>query len=186
MEIKERKLKGVYEITLKPNIDPRGFFMRTFDAEIFKDADIERNWVQENHSLSRGKGIIRGLHCQLPPKSETKLVRCINGAVFDVYVDLRRTSETFGEWDSIELSAENNKMVYIPRGFAHGFCTLTDCSEVVYKVDNTYSPENEIGILWNDSDIKIDWPTNTPILSVKDESNMLLREFMKTIGGISI
>ena len=109
MEIKERKLKGTFEISLKPHIDSRGFFMRTFDDIIFKENHLERKWVQENHSRSEEKGIIRGLHFQLPPFTETKLVRCIKGAVLDVFVDLREGSETLGHWDSIELSEDNKK-----------------------------------------------------------------------------
>ncbi len=184
MNIKERKLKGVFEISLKPLADNRGFFMRTFDDKIFKEAGLERNWVQENHSRSEEKGIIRGLHFQLPPFTETKMVRCINGAVLDVFVDLRKDSPTFGHWDSIELTAENKKMIFIPRGFAHGFCTLTDISEVVYKVDNYYSPENERGLLWNDKSVGINWPTNKPILSDKDQKNMTFEEFIKEYAGI--
>ncbi len=179
MIIKERKLKGVFEISLKPHQDSRGFFMRTFDESIFKEKGIERHWVQENHSRSEEKGIIRGLHFQLPPFTETKMVRCINGAILDVFVDLRKDSETFGQWDSIELSADNKKMIFIPRGFAHGFCTLTEESEVVYKVDNYYSFENERGLLWNDKIVGIDWPTDNPILSAKDEKNMTFVEFIE-------
>ena len=179
MIIKKRKFEGVYEINLKPHLDARGFFMRTFDESIFKEKGLQRNWVQENHSRSEEKGIIRGLHFQLPPFTETKMVRCINGAVLDVFVDLRKDSKTFGQWDSIELSAENKNMIFIPRGFAHGFCTLTDISEVVYKVDNYYSQENERGLLWNDKAVGINWPTDKPILSAKDEKNMTFLEFVE-------
>lgn len=178
MEIKERKLKGTFEVTLTPILDNRGFFMRTFDDSIFKDNGLERKWIQENHSRSEEKGIIRGLHFQLPPFTETKLVRCIKGAVLDVFVDLRKDSKTFGQWDSLELSEENKKMIFIPRGFAHGFCTLTEISEVLYKVDNFYSPKSERGLLWNDNNIAIQWPTNSPILSEKDKKNMTLQEFI--------
>lgn len=184
MEIKERKLTGVFEITLKPHLDPRGFFMRTFDIEIFKNAGLERIWIQENHSRSEQKGIIRGLHFQLPPFSETKLVRCINGAVLDVFVDLRKDSPTFGQWDSIELSAENKKMIFIPRGFAHGFCTMTNESEVLYKVDNFYNKEAERGLLWNDEELKIVWPDQNHILSEKDQHNMTLKDFKNTTKHI--
>jgi len=186
MEIKERKITGVFEINLKPHQDNRGFFMRTFDDSIFKEMGLERNWVQENHSRSEEEGIIRGLHFQLPPFTETKMLRCINGAVLDVFVDLRKDSDTFGQWDSIELSAENKKMIFIPRGFAHGFCTLTDISEVVYKVDNYYSQENERGLLWSDKNIGIDWPVEHPILSAKDEKNMTLAQFVNEYKAIDI
>lgn len=186
MEIKERKLKGVFEIVLKPNTDSRGFFMRTFDDELFKKAGLERKWVQENHSKSTQEGIIRGLHFQLPPFSETKMVRCINGKILDVFVDLRKNSSTFGKWDSIELSAENKKMIFIPRGFAHGFCTLSENSEVLYKVDNSYSKEHERGLIWNDNQIRIDWPVKDPVLSEKDKINWTLAEFVNKLNGIEL
>ena len=186
MEIKERKLKGTFQITLNPHLDNRGFFMRTYDISIFKDRGIDRKWVQENHSRSEEKGIIRGLHFQLPPFSETKLVRCIKGAVLDVFVDLRKDSKTFGQWDSIELSEKNKKMIYIPRGFAHGFCTLTNVSEVLYKVDNFYTPTAEKGLLWNDKEVNIEWPVENPILSNKDSKNLSLQEFINKYKSIKI
>lgn len=186
MEFKERKLKGVFEINLSPHKDERGFFMRTYDTDLFTQAGIERKWVQENHSRSEQKGIIRGLHFQFPPFSETKLVRCIKGAIYDAFVDLRKNSASFGKWDSIELSEENKKFILIPRGFAHGFCTLTDQSEVIYKVDNYYSKENECGIMWNDSSLNINWPAPSPILSHKDSNNLTLAEFIKTYNSIEI
>lgn len=184
MEIKERKLKGVFEIQLKPILDSRGFFMRSFDFKEFDKFGLNRTWVQENHSLSEEKGIVRGLHFQLPPYSETKLVRCIKGAILDVFVDLRKDSPTFGQWDSIELSAENMKMIFIPRGFAHGFCTLTEVSEVYYKVDNYYNKESERGLMWNDKIVGINWPTSNPILSEKDSNNMTFESFINEIKAI--
>ena len=184
MHFKERKLKGVFEIILNPHVDNRGFFMRTFDEDLFKQNGLERKWLQENHSRSEKKGIIRGLHFQLPPFSETKLVRCIKGTILDVFVDLRENSDTFGRWESIELSEKNKKMIFIPRGFAHGFCTLSHFSEVVYKVDNFYSPEHELGILWNDDELQIKWPVSKPILSEKDKKNLSLKEFIKHYNAI--
>lgn len=186
MEIKKRKLDGVYEITLSPIRDNRGFFMRAFDGELFEKAGIGRPWVQENHSRNEQKNIIRGLHFQFPPFSETKLVRCIRGAVLDVFVDLRHNSPSFGEWDSIELSEENKKMVFIPRGFAHGFCTLSQESEVLYKVDNTYNKEHEGGLLWNDPELGIEWPEGNPVLSAKDEKNQTLKDFVKQFTALKI
>jgi len=186
MEIKERKLKGTFEISLNPHGDSRGFFMRTFDEGIFEGANLKRTWVQENHSSSGRKGIIRGLHFQLPPHAETKMVRCIRGKVLDVFVDLRKGSETFGQWDSIELTEENKKMIFIPRGFAHGFCTLTERSEVLYKVDNYYTPNAERGLLWNDNDLKINWPVESPILSEKDKKNLSLKEFINQYNALTI
>jgi dTDP-4-dehydrorhamnose 3,5-epimerase len=186
MEIRKLSLHGVFEIVLSPHVDQRGFFMRTYDIEIFKIQHLHREWIQENHSRTEQKGIIRGLHFQFPPFSETKLVRCIRGAILDVFVDLRSASSTFGHWDSVKLSERNKTMVFIPRGFAHGFCTLEAKSEVVYKVDNIYSKENESGLLWNDPDLKIHWPVDKPILSEKDKRNMTLKEFIEKYKGIKI
>ncbi|MEW6506948.1 MAG: dTDP-4-dehydrorhamnose 3,5-epimerase [Bacteroidota bacterium] len=186
MEVKELKLNGVYGIILEPLTDERGFFMRTYDRNIFKESGLNKEWVQENHSMTLNKGTIRGLHFQLPPFAETKLVRCIRGEVLDVFVDLRKDSETFGKWDSVILSEENYKMILIPRGFAHGFYTLTDNCEVTYKVDNYYSPAHEIGLLWNDTDLKIKWPEENPILSEKDKKNLTLKEFMNKFNSIEV
>jgi len=179
MEFKKLDIDGLFEINLKPHFDERGFFMRTFDKNEFKNNELQRDWVQENHSRSEKKGIIRGLHFQVEPYSETKLVRCIRGEIFDVAVDLRKGSKTFGKWHGVFLSEENKKMFFISRGFAHGFCTLTDISEVVYKVDNFYSPEYERGLLWNDPDIAIKWPITNPMLSAKDQKNMTLKSLIE-------
>jgi len=186
MEIKNHKLKGVYEIILNPHLDERGFFMRVYDDKLFKEHGINNKWVQENHSFSKNKGIIRGLHFQFPPYAETKLIRCIKGSIMDVFVDLRKNSPTFGKWGSIILSEENKKMILIPRGFAHGFCTLTEKSEVLYKVDNYYAPEYEGGIIWNDPDLNINWPVEHPILSEKDKKNLSFKEFVNIYGGIKL
>ena len=132
MEFKELDIDGLFEINLKPLVDERGFFMRAFDINEFKNHGLQREWVQENHSRSERKGIIRGLHFQVEPFTETKLVRCIRGEIFDVAVDLRKGSKTFGFCRGIILSEENKKMFLIPRGFAHGFCTLSEISEVLY------------------------------------------------------
>ncbi len=186
MKIIERKLKGIFEITLELHEDERGFFMRTYDMKIFKELGIDRTWVQENHSCSVRKGIIRGLHFQLPPYTETKLVRCIRGTVFDVFVDLRKNSPTFGQWGSIELSKDNRKCIYIPRGFAHGFCTLTDISEILYKHDNYYNSDYEDGIIWNDRDLNIKWPVINPLLSKRDQNFRTFEEFVKDYRGIEV
>lgn len=186
MEIKELKLKGVFEIKLNPNIDERGFFMRTFDNKIFEEAGLKHNWVQENHSFTIKKNTIRGLHLQLPPFSESKLIRCIRGKILDVFVDLRKQSSTFGQWDALEISEDAFNAVLIPRGFAHGFCTLTDNCEVIYKVDNYYSPPHEIGLLWNDEYLKIEWPAEKPKLSEKDNKNITLSEFIKKYKSIEV
>lgn len=181
MEIRETELSGVFEITLSPITDERGFFMRTYDISSFEQNGLCTTWLQENHSRSERKGIIRGLHFQVEPFHETKLVRCISGSVWDVAVDLRPESATFGRWISCILSAENRKMLYIPRGFAHGFCTLTSVSEVIYKVDNIYSPFHERGIIWNDAEIGIEWPVSFPVLSEKDRNNMSFKDYKSSL-----
>ena len=186
MYITERELKGVYEITLKPISDSRGYFMRVYDEDVFSKLGLSIKWVQENQSSSERKNIVRGLHFQLPPFTETKLVRCTSGSVLDVFVDLRRESSTLGKWDCIELSDTNKKMIYIPRGFAHGYCTLTDYSTVQYKVDNYYSKESEYGIAWDDTDLQITWPTGNPFLSEKDRRNSGLAEFLDKFKGIDV
>jgi dTDP-4-dehydrorhamnose 3,5-epimerase len=186
MHIIEKKIKGVFEINLKPHKDERGFFMRTYDNKIFEELGIDKKWVQENHSRSMQKGIIRGLHFQVPPFAETKLVRAIRGSVLDVFVDLRKDSPTFAQWDSIILTEDKFNCILIPRGFAHGFCTLTDFCEITYKVDNYYSPEHECGIIWNDKDLNIDWQIDNPILSEKDSKNMCLNDFKTKFEGINI
>ena len=186
MLVKERKIRGAFEIQLDPHEDKRGFFMRVYDDTIFKKYGIHRNWVQENHSRSVEEGVIRGMHFQFPPYTETKLVRVTSGEICDVFIDLRKDSPTFGKWDSIKLSAENKKMIYIPRGFAHGFCTLTKNCEVVYKVDNYYTPDSEGSIRWNDLDLGIGWPVDNPILSKKDSEAKSFREFIETHGGLEV
>jgi len=186
LEVKELEYQGVFEIRLEPFVDNRGFFMRTYDVKLLSERGIDREWVQENHSKSIQKGIIRGLHFQMPPFSETKLIRCIRGKIFDVFVDLRKGSKTFGKWGSLELSEENKKMILIPRGFAHGFCTLTKVSEVIYKVDNLYSRENEGGLIWNDHDLKILWPVEHPIISQKDYNNLTFKEFKEKYNSINV
>lgn len=181
MKIIPRQLNGVFEVHLKPHLDARGFFMRTYECKVFQELGIDRDWVEENHSRSEEKGIIRGLHFQHPPYSETKLIRAVVGSVLDVFVDLRPHSATFGQWDSVELSADNKVAVLVPRGFAHGFCTLTDCSEVVYKVDNVYTPSAESGLIWNDPALNIAWPTQSPILSAKDQAWQTLDALRSTL-----
>lgn len=187
MQIKELNLKGVYEITFEPKCDKRGYFMRTLDNKILSEYGLNRNWVQESQSKSEKRGVIRGLHFQFPPYNETKLVRVIKGEILDVFVDLRKNSPTFGKWDSIKLSEENKKMVYIPRGFAHGFCALTNNCELIYKVDNYYSPEHEGSIIWNDKTINIDWgKIITPIISDKDKTALSFQDFVLKYSGITV
>ncbi len=177
MEIIPLKLKGSYEIRLTPRGDQRGYFMRTYDRQIFLENGLQTEWVQENQSLSTQLHTIRGLHFLLPPHTETKLVRAAQGRILDVFVDLRRDSETFGQWDSVELSEDNNKAVYIPKGFAHGFCTLTERTIVQYKVDSSYVAASDSGIRWDDPTISIDWIARNPILSERDKNLPLLKNF---------
>lgn len=169
MFIKPGSLQGIYDITLAPNLDHRGYFTRMYDVNIMTAHGLHRNWVQENRSFSKQKGTIRGLHFQWEPHAETKLVWVSRGAILDVFVDIRRDSPTFGCYESKLLTEENLAMVYISPGFAHGFCTLTDNCEVMYKVDNTYSPAHEGGILWKDPSLQIPWPVQQPMMSEKDQ-----------------
>lgn len=184
MEFKELKLKGVFEITLIPHFDARGFFSRTFDENIFSQFGITSKWVQENHSGSLKKDTIRGLHFCLHPDTESKLIRCIRGKVFDVFVDLRRDSSTFGKWESIELIENNYKWIFLPKGFAHGFCTLENNCELIYKHDTYFQKESDSGILWNDVNLNIEWPVKNPIISEKDRKLMSFNDFLQNIGGL--
>lgn len=159
-------------------MDERGYFMRTYDERAFTDLQLNDHWSQENQALSTHKGVVRGLHFQRPPNAEVKLVRVVQGAIMDAFVDLRRGSPTYGQWDSIELSQENWKAVYLPKGFAHGYCTLSETSLVLYKVDMPYAPNAEGGIRWDDPGLAIRWPVSDPIVSIKDNSLPLLRDFI--------
>ena len=170
MEIKPLKLAGAYELNLKRLGDARGYFMRFYDRKIFAKHGLQTVWEQESLSFNQAKNTVRGLHFQLPPFAETKIVRVAQGAIFDVLVDLRKQSKTYGEWTAIELSAENDKAVYIPQGFAHGFRTLAENTIVEYKIDAPYQANLSSGIFWNDADLRIDWQTENPITSERDAS----------------
>ena len=150
--------------------DHRGFFSETFNSEKFKLSGLDLSFCQDNHSLSEKAGTLRGLHFQINPYAQGKLLRVTRGAIYDVAVDIRAGSPTFGEWVGYEISAKLWNQIFIPVGFAHGFCTLEDNTEVMYKVTAPYSPENERGLAWNDDELAIDWPidNNAPILSEKD------------------
>jgi dTDP-4-dehydrorhamnose 3,5-epimerase len=179
MEFQKTSLKDAYLI--KPQVfqDERGFFCETYSAKKFAEAGIEANFVQDNHSLSVTKGVLRGLHFQLPKDTQAKLVRVTRGAAYDVIVDLRKDSPTFGKWEGFELRADNFYMLFVPRGFAHGFVTLEDYTEFQYKCDNFYAPQNESGLIWNDPDLKIYWPIENQILSEKDKKLSTFKEFIK-------
>lgn len=185
MIIKEMKFKSVYEIELGPIYDNRGYFKRTYDEIIFEKYGMNKKWVQENQSFTKKVGTVRGLHFQFPPHTETKLIRVVDGTIYDVFVDLRISSKTFGQWDSVILSSDNNKMVFIPKGLAHGFCTLTDNCNVLYKVDNFYNPYAEGGIIWNDKDLNIDWKIDNPIISQKDSNLMTMKNFIEKYKYLS-
>ena len=157
--------------------DHRGFFAETYSRRKYSELGIDVEFVQDNHSISREVGTLRGLHFQAPPHAQYKLVRCGRGALLDVAVDIRRGSPTYGEWKGYELTAENGNQLYVPVGFAHGFVTLEPDSEIVYKCSDYYAPEAEGAILWNDPNICINWPTDAdPIMSDKDAVAPLLSE----------
>jgi len=174
---KHMEIKDV--VIIEPQVfkDDRGFFMETYKKSEFEKADISFNFKQDNHSLSV-KRVLRGLHYQKNPNAQGKLVRCINGEIFDVAVDIRKDSETFGKWVGINLSSENKRMLYIPPGFAHGFLTLSNVAEIHYKMTEEYAPEYERGIIWNDKDISVLWPIDNieaVIVSEKDRNNPALK-----------
>jgi len=169
MNLQKCKLEGVRLITPVVHSDARGFFLESFSARDFEAVGIPCNFVQDNHSMSVEKGVLRGLHFQKPPFEQSKLIRVVRGSILDVIVDCRKISPTFGQWEGFELSAANHAMLYIPAGFAHGFCTLLPNTEVLYKVDNYYSKPHDSGIRWNDPAIGIKWPVITPVLSEKDK-----------------
>ncbi|EFM11921.1 dTDP-4-dehydrorhamnose 3,5-epimerase [Paenibacillus curdlanolyticus YK9] len=176
MKIIHTKLDGVLVIETNVFGDHRGFFTESYNEEKFLAAGIDYKFVQDNHSLSSEAGTVRGLHFQLAPKAQTKLVRVVAGAIYDVAVDLRKDSSTYGQWVGVILSESNKRQLLVPQGFAHGFCTLTPNTQVLYKVDAYYSQEHDRGLLWNDPDIGIEWPTDRVILSDKDKVHPGIRE----------
>ncbi len=176
MIIEAGRIPGVFHIRLAPRGDARGYFMRQYDRALFADAGLPTDWTQENEAVSTARHIVRGLHFQRAPAAETKLIRAVVGAVFDVFVDLRDGSPTFGAVETVVLDAETRNAVLIPKGFAHGYCTLTDYSLVHYKVDSPYTPEMEGGLAWNDPDLGIEWPSADVTLSDKDRAWPRLRD----------
>ena len=172
---KELEIPGIIVIEPKIFRDGRGFFMESYRRSDFVAAGIKEYFVQDNHSRS-SKHVMRGLHCQKDPNAQGKLVRCISGKIFDVAVDLRKGSPTFGRWVGEELSEDNSLMLYIPPDFAQGLVVLSNMAEIVYKCTKEYSPADERGIIWNDPDIDIIWPVQEPILSGKDAENPLLKD----------
>lgn len=171
MVFTETPLAGAYVIDLERRGDARGFFARVFCEEEFAARRLATRFVQANDSLSAQRGTLRGMHYQLAPRAETKLVRCIRGALHDVILDLREGSPTFGESFGVDLTAENRRMVYVPKGFAHGFVTLEDDTEALYLVDEPYAPERERGIRWNDPRFPLAWPIAPVVVSDKDRGH---------------
>jgi dTDP-4-dehydrorhamnose 3,5-epimerase len=174
LNIHETTLPGVLLIEPKVFGDDRGFFMETYRLDLFRAAGITEPFVQDNHSRS-ARGVLRGLHYQ-EPNAQGKLVRCTRGAIFDVAVDIRRDSPAFGKWFGLELSDANKRMLWVPPGFAHGFCALEDDSDLVYKCTTLYDAPSDRSILWNDPEIGIEWPIAEPVLSEKDAKAPRLAE----------
>jgi dTDP-4-dehydrorhamnose 3,5-epimerase len=176
MQFEPLQLEGAYLITPPLVKDDRGYFSVTYQKEPFAELGLVTDWVQDNQSYSH-KDVIRGFHFQLPPHTETKLVRVIHGAILDVIVDLRKASPTFGQSISVHLSDKNRQLLYIPRGFGHGFLALEPHTVLLYKVDNGYAPNANGGLIWNDPTIGFDWGITNPILSEKDQALPTLAEF---------
>ena len=174
MKLTELKLNGVYIIEPEVFGDERGWFMETYSK--IKTPQIDCEFIQDNHSYSKEKGILRGIHFQNGEYAQAKLVRCIRGAVLDVAVDLRKDSDTYKQWISVELSADNKKQLFIPRGFGHGFVTLTNDVEFVYKTDNYYCAESDRSIRFDDPEIGVEWGIQNPILSEKDKKAPYLKD----------
>ncbi|MDH0126154.1 dTDP-4-dehydrorhamnose 3,5-epimerase [Brucella intermedia GD04153] len=169
MMVRPLSLEGVLEISPRKFGDDRGFFSETYNAKSFAEAGINLTFVQDNHSYSAAKGVVRGLHYQLPPFAQDKLLRVIRGAILDVAVDIRKSSPTFGKWVAQEVSAEKWNQILVPKGFAHGFMTLVENTEVIYKVTNYYSPEHDRSIRFDDPAIGIDWPIVSSGVQLSDK-----------------
>ena len=174
MKVEQTKLEGVLLVTPQIFGDDRGFFMETYNRDKALASGLPGEFVQDNHSKS-SKGVLRGLHYQ-NPQWQGKLVRVVQGEIFDVAVDIRHGSATFGEWFGVYLNDENKQQLYVPPGFAHGFVVTSDTAEVVYKCTSLYAPEQEGSVLWNDPEIGIEWPIDSPLLSAKDEAGQNLRD----------
>ncbi|MEO5757989.1 MAG: dTDP-4-dehydrorhamnose 3,5-epimerase [Mesorhizobium sp.] len=169
LEVRSLGLEGVLEIIPKRHGDARGFFIETYNEERFAEAGIELRFVQDNHSYSAAAGVLRGLHYQLAPRAQDKLLRVIRGAILDVAVDIRRNSTSFGKWLALEISAEKGNQILVPKGFAHGFVTLVPDTEVLYKVTDTYSPQHDRSIRFDDPTIGIEWPAMADGFQLSDK-----------------
>lgn len=177
MQIEQTLLPEVLVLTPARFGDARGWFSETFNAARFRAAGIAVDWVQDNHSFSAAVGTLRGLHYQRPPHAQDKLVRCTRGAIFDVAVDIRKGSPTYGRWVGVDLTPENGKQLLVPKGFLHGFVTRAPDTEVQYKCSDLYAPDCDGCIRWNDPDIAIDWGVVNPVLSAKDQVAPFLSGF---------
>ena len=176
MKIIKTKLDGVVILEPKRFEDNRGFFQESYSKKVWDELGLNFNFVQDNHSLSKEAGTLRGLHYQTVPKAQTKVVRVVTGAILDVVVDIRKGSPTYGKWISAILTADNNRQIVVPKGFAHGILTLVPDTHLLYKVDEFYSPENDRALRWNDPDLNIEWQWSDPILSEKDASAPFLKD----------
>jgi dTDP-4-dehydrorhamnose 3,5-epimerase len=180
MEVRTTALPGVLLVKPQRFKDSRGYFVESYNQRALAKAGVSVQFVQDNQSFSAKAGTIRGLHFQRPPAAQTKLVRALSGSIFDVAVDLRQGSPTFGDWIGETLTAREGEQLFIPQGFAHAFCTLEDNTEVAYKVDNFYDPTCDSGLLWDDTDLKIKWPVDSgaAILSDKDAKLRPFKDFV--------
>ena len=176
MQIDTTALPDVLILTQRRFGDARGWFMESWNARRMAEAGLDLPWVQDNHSFSAAKGTLRGLHFQSPPRAQDKLVRCTRGAILDVAVDIRAGAPTYGNWVAVELSADNGRQLFVPKGFLHGFVTLMDNTEVQYKCTDLYAPENDGAVRWDDPALGIDWGVTVPVLSDKDARAPLLAD----------
>ena len=186
MEVRPLSIDAVKLIVPIKHADERGFFSETFKEDVLVDHGIDARFVQDNHVASRQRGVLRGLHFQLPPHAQGKLVRCVRGAILDVAVDLRADADTFGRHVAVEISAENWWQIWVPPGFAHGYVTLEPDTEVIYKVTAPYDPQSERGIAWNDPALGVKWPfaADELLLSPKDLKNPTLEQFRAQVGRV--
>lgn len=174
----------MWEIEFEPKVDERGFFMRTYDKEIFAAHGLPTDWMQESHACSKTKGTIRGLHFLYPPKNEAKLISMVAGEAFWAFLDIRKGSPTLGKWESAVLGAEKHNMLFLPRGIANAICTLTDDCHVLYHMDNAYDDSAKSEIKWDDPELGIPWPIKTPAnISERDKNAQTFKEFLEKSGG---
>jgi dTDP-4-dehydrorhamnose 3,5-epimerase len=169
------RFEGVWILEPRVFRDSRGWFLESWSRRAFADAGIEADFVQDNHSRS-SRNVLRGLHFQAPPRAQSKLVRCTQGRIWDVVVDIRHGSPTYGQWEAIELDAEAHRMIFVPLGFAHGFCVLSDSAEIQYKCSDFYAPELSCGVRWDDPAIGVAWPIADPVLSEQDRRHPVLAD----------